>query len=110
MFGPSGVDGGWLRSDSGPWSCVVRRVRRSVLVPPSPLVHHGLTGCGSRRFGQRTRLGLALLPVVSTYSRGPGDVVVIQYVYCRYTVCVLQQNVTCVCPFPGQYILEPALW
>ena len=38
VFGPSGVDCGWLRPDSGPWSCVVRRVQRSVLVSPSPFV------------------------------------------------------------------------
>ena len=54
MSGPSGVDGGRLWSDYGPWSCVIRRVRRSVLVSPSPLVPRNRgTGCGSRRFGRR---------------------------------------------------------
>ena len=80
---PSGVDGGWLWSDSCPWSCVVHRVRHSVLVSPSPLVlRNGGTGCGSRRFGRRARLGMAPLPVVPTYSRGLGGIVVIHYVYC----------------------------
>ena len=37
MSGPSGVGGGRLWSGYGPWSCVVRRVRRSVLVSPSLL-------------------------------------------------------------------------
>ena len=83
MLGPSGVDCGWLWSASGPWSCVVRRVRRSVLVSPSPLVlRNGGTGCGSRRFGRRARLEIALLPKVLTCSRGSGGIVVIQYVYC----------------------------
>ena len=90
MFGPSGVDCGWLWSDSGPWSCVVRRVRRSVLVSPSPLVlRNGGAGCESRRFGRRARLGMALLPVVLTYSRGSGGIVVIQYVYRRVRRSVL---------------------
>ena len=84
MFGPSGVDCGWLWSDSGPWSCVVRRVRRSVLLSPSPLVlRNGDTGCGSRRFGRRARSGMVLLPVVPTYSRGSGGIVATQHVYCR---------------------------
>ena len=83
MFGPSGAGCGGLWSGSGPWSCVVRRVRRSVLVSPSPLVlRNGGTGCGSRRFGRRARLGMALLPVVLTSSRGSGGILVIQYVYC----------------------------
>ena len=52
MSGPSGVDGGRLWSGYGPWSCVVRRVRRSVLVSPSPLVPRNRgTGCGSRLSG-----------------------------------------------------------
>ena len=47
MSGPSGVDGGRLWSDYGPWSCVVRRVRRSVLVSPSPVARRNRgTGCG----------------------------------------------------------------
>ena len=83
MFGPSGVDGGWLWSDSVPWSCVVRRVRRSVLVSPSPLILRNRgTGCGSRRFRWRSRLRMALIPVVPTYSRGLGGIVAIQYVCC----------------------------
>ena len=32
MSGPSGVDGGRLWSGCGPWPCVVRHVRRSVLL------------------------------------------------------------------------------
>ena len=28
MFGPSDVGSEWAWSDSGPWSCAVRRVRR----------------------------------------------------------------------------------
>ena len=88
MSGPSGVDGGGLWSDCGPWSCVVRRVRRSVLVSPSPLVpRNGSTGCGSRRFGRRARLRMAPLPVVPTHSRGLSSI-------CDYTVCVLWQGVT----------------
>ena len=83
VFGPFGVHGGWLWSGSGPWSCVVSRVRRSVLVSPSPVVlRNGGTGCGFRRFGRRARLEMALLPVVSTYSRGLGGIEVIQCVYC----------------------------
>ena len=84
MSGPSGVDGGWLWSDCGPWSCVVRRIRRSVLESPSPLaLRNGGTGCGSRRFGRRARLGMAPLTEIPTYSRGLGGIiVVIQYVYC----------------------------
>ena len=51
MSGPSGVDSGRLWSDYGPWSCVVGRVRRSVLVSLWPLVPRNRgTGCGSRRF------------------------------------------------------------
>ena len=88
MSGPSGVDGGCLWSDCGPWSSVVRHVRRSVLVSPLPLVpRNGGTGCVSRRFGRRARLGMAPLPVVPTYSRGLGGI-------CGYTVCVLWQGVT----------------
>ena len=88
MSGPSGVDGGRLWSGYGPWSCVVRRVRRSVLVSPSPLVPRNRgTGCGSRRFGRRARLRMAPLPVVLTFSRGLGGI-------CSYTVCVLWQGVT----------------
>ena len=83
MSGPSGVDGGRLWSNYGSWSCVVRRVRRSVLVSPSPLVpRNRSTGCGSRRFGGCARLRMAPLPVVPTYSRELGGIVVIQYVYC----------------------------
>ena len=86
VFGPSSLGGEWLWYDSGPWSCVVRRVRRvrrSVLVSPLPLVlRNGGTGCGPRRFGRRARLGMALLPIVPTYSRGLGGIMVIQYVYC----------------------------
>ena len=81
MFGPSGVDGGWLRSDYGPWSCAVRRVQRSVLVSPSPLVlRSGGTGYGSGCFGRRACLGTTLLPVVPTYSRGSGSTMAMQYV------------------------------
>ena len=88
VSGPSGVDGGRLWSDCGPWLCVVRRVRRSVLVSPSPFVpRNGGTGCGSRRFGRRACLRMAPLPVVPTYSRGLGGI-------CGYTVCVLRQGVT----------------
>ena len=88
MSGPSGVDAGRLWYDCGPWSCVVRRVRRSVLVPHSPLVpRNGGTGCRSRRFRRRARLRMAPLPVVPTYSRGLGDI-------CGYTVCVLWQGLT----------------
>ena len=90
MSGPSGVDGGRLWSGYGPWSCVVRRVRRSVLVSPSPLVPRNRgTGYGSRRFGRRARLRMAPLPVVLTFSRGLGGI-------CGYTVpvCVLWQGVT----------------
>ena len=82
MFGPSGVDDEWPWSDSGPWSCAVRRVRRSVLVSPLPLVHrNGGTEYGSRCFGAHARLGMALPPVVPTYSHGSGSIVAIQYVY-----------------------------
>ena len=82
MSGPSGVDGGRLWSDYDPWSCVVRRVRRSVLVSPSPLVPRNRgTGCGSRRFGRRARLRMAPLPVVLTVSRGLGGICG-YYVYC----------------------------
>ena len=88
MSGPSGVDGGRLWPDYGPWSCVVRRVRPSVLVSPSPLVpRNRCTRCGSRRFGRRARLRMAPLPVVPTFSRGLGGI-------CGYTVCVLWQGVT----------------
>ena len=94
MSGPSGVDGGRLWSDYGPWSCVVRRVRRSVPVSPSPLVPRNRgTGCGSRRFGRRARLRMAPLPVVLTFGRGLGGI-------CGYTVCVLWQGVTS--SFPGR--------
>ena len=94
MSGPSGVDGGRLWSDYGPRSCGVRRVRRSVLVSPSPLVPRNRgTGCGSRRFGRRARLRIAPLPVVLTFSRGLGGI-------CGYTVCVLGQGVTS--SFPGR--------
>ena len=83
MSGPAGVGGGCLWSDYGPWSCVVRRVRLSVLVSPSPVVlRNGGTGCGSRRIGWRARLEMASLPVVPTYSRGLGGIVVISYVQC----------------------------
>ena len=83
MSGPSGFDGGRLWSDYGLWSYVVRRVWRSVLVSPSPLVPRNRgTGCGSRRFGRRARLKMAPLPVVPTYSRGLGGTY-------GYTVCVL---------------------
>ena len=83
VFGPLGVDDGWLWSDSGPWSCVVRRVRRSVLVSPSPLfLRNGDTGCESRRFGRRARLEMVLHPVVPKYNRGSDGIVVIQHVYC----------------------------
>ena len=83
VFGPSDVDGEWIWSGSGPWSCAVRRVRRSVLVSPSPLVLcSGDSAYKSRRFGRRARLGMALLSVVPTYSRGSGNIVVIQYVEC----------------------------
>ena len=82
MSGPSGVDG-WLRSHSGLWSCVIRRVRRYVLVSPSPLaLRNGGTGCGSRGFGRLARLGMTPLPVVPTYSREFRGIVVIHYVYC----------------------------
>ena len=88
VSGPSDVDGGRLWSDIGPWSCVVRRVRRSVLVSPLPLAHrNGGIGCGSRRFGRRARLRLAPLPVVPTHSRGSDGIR-------GYTVCVLWQGVT----------------
>ena len=88
MSGPSGGDGGRLSSDCGPWSCVVCRVRRSVLVSPSPFVpRNGSIGCGSRRFGRRARLIMAPLPVVPTYSRGLGGIF-------GNTVCVLRQGVT----------------
>ena len=94
MSGPFGVDDGRLWSDYGPWSCVVRRVRRSVLVSPSPLVPRNRgTGCGSRRFRRRARLRMALLPVVLTFSRGLGGT-------CSYTACVLWQGVTS--SFPGR--------
>ena len=83
MSGPVGVDGRCLWSDCGPWSCVVRRVRLYVLVSPSPLVlRNGGTGCGSRRIGRRAHLEMALLPVVPTYRRGLGGIVVITYVHC----------------------------
>ena len=88
VSGPSGVDGGRLWPDCGPWSCVARRVRRSVLVSPSPLVRrNGGNGCESRRFGRRTCLRMSPLPVVHTYSHGLGGI-------CGYTVCVLWQGVT----------------
>ena len=83
MSGPAGVGGGCLWSDCGPWSCVVRRVRLSVLVSPSPLVlRNGGTGCGSQRIRRRACLEMAPLPVVPTYSRGLGGVMVIPYVHC----------------------------
>ena len=83
MSDPVGVGGGCLWSDCGPWSCVIRRVRLSVLVSPSPLVlRNGGTGCGSRRIGRRARLEMAPLPVVPTYRRGLGGTVVIPYVHC----------------------------
>ena len=95
MSGPSDVDRGRLWSDYGPCSCVVRRVRRSVLVSPSPLVPRNRgTGCGSRRFGWRARLRMAPLPVVLTFSRGLGGI-------CGYTVCVVWQGVAS--SFPGRY-------
>ena len=82
MFDPSGVDGGWIRSDSGPWWCTVRRVWRSVLVSPSPhVLRDGGTGYGSWCFVRRARLGISLLPILPTYSHGSGSIVVIQYVY-----------------------------
>ena len=66
-------------SDSGPRSCAVCGF---VLILPSPLVlRSGGTGYRSRRFGLRARLGMALPPLVLTYSRGSGCVVVIQYVH-----------------------------
>ena len=81
VFGPFDVDGEWVWLDSGPWSCTVRRVRRFVLVLPSPLVlRSGSTGYRSRRFGRCARLGMALLPVVPTYIRGSGEIEAIQYV------------------------------
>ena len=87
MSGPSGVDGGRLWSGCCPWSCVVRRVRRSVLSPLPLVSRNGGTGCGSLRFGRRARLRMAPLPVVPTYSRGLGGI-------CGYTVCVLWQGMT----------------
>ena len=88
MSGPPSVDGGRLWSDCGPWSCVVRRVRRSVLVSPSPLVpRNGGTGCGSRCFGRSARLGMAPLPVVPTHSRRMGGI-------CGYIVYILWLGVT----------------
>ena len=94
MSGPSCVDGGRLWSDYGLWSCVVRRVRRSVLVSPSPLVPRNRgTGCGSRRFGRCARLRMALLPVVPTFSRGLVGIF-------GYTVCVVWEGVTS--SFPGR--------
>ena len=71
-------------SDSGSWSCAVWRVRRSVLLSPSPFVlrSEGI-GYGSWRFGRRARLGTALLPAVPMYSHRSGNVVVIQCV--RYS-------------------------
>ena len=98
VFGLSGVDGAWIWSDSSPWSCVVRRVWRSVLVSHlhtgygsrrfgrrarlGVALRDGGTGYGSRRFGRRARLGVALPPVAPTYSRGLDSIVVIQYVHC----------------------------
>ena len=83
MSCPAGVGGGCLWSDYGPWSYVVRRVRLSVLVSPSPVVLcNGGTGCGSRRIGWRARLEMAPLPVVPTYSRGLGGIVVISHAQC----------------------------
>ena len=87
MSGPSGVDGGRLWSDYGPWSCVVRRIRRSVLVSPSPLVPRNRgTGCGSRRFGRRARLRMAPLPVVLTFSRGLGGILWL------YSMCIVARR------------------
>ena len=63
-----------------------------VLVSPSSLVlRRGGIGYRPRRFGRRARLGTALLPVVSTYSRGSGDIVVIQHVdYSKaWLTCIL---------------------
>ena len=81
MFDPSGVNSEGMWSDSGPWSCAVRRVRRSVLVSPSHLVLRSRgTGYESRCFGLRARLGTALLPEVHMYSRRSGDIVAIQCV------------------------------
>ena len=97
------MDGGRLWSDCGPWSGVVRRVRRSVLVSPSPLLpRNGGIGCGSRRLGRRARLRMAPLPVVPTYSRGLGGI-------CGYTVCIVARR-DFGCPFPGWYIPGPVLW
>ena len=87
VFGPSDVGREWVWSDSGSWPCAVwrvrriRRVRRFVLVLPSPLVlrSEGI-GYESRRFERCARLGTALLPLVPTYSRGSGDIGVIQIV------------------------------
>ena len=79
VFGPSDGDDKWVWSGSCPWSCVVRHIRRSVPVSPSPLVLRCEgTGYGSRRFERRARLGTALL--VPTNSRGSGDIVVIPFV------------------------------
>ena len=83
MSCPASVGGGCLWSDYGPWSYVVRRVRLSVLVSPSPVVlRNGGTGCGSWRIGWRARLEMAPLPVVPTYSGRLGGIVVILYVQC----------------------------
>ena len=80
VFGLSDVGGEWVWSDSGPWSCAVRRVPRFVLVLPSPLVFRsGGIGYGSRRFGRCDCLEMALFSEVPTYSRGSGDIGVIRY-------------------------------
>ena len=63
-----------------------------VLGSPLPLVlRSGDVGYGSRRFGRHAPLGMALLPIVPTYSRGSGDIVVMQYVdYCKaWLTCVV---------------------
>ena len=71
MFGPFDDGGEWVLSDSGQWSCAVRRVRRFVLVFPSPLVlNGGGIGYGFRRFGRYACLGMALLPLVPTHILG----------------------------------------
>ena len=50
----------------------------TVTVPPLPLVlRSGGVGYESRRFGRRVHIGTALFPVIPTYSRGSGDIVVI---------------------------------
>ena len=80
VFGPSDVGGEWVWSVSGPWLCAVWRGWRLYWCYLRLLSFVVEVLVQIPRFGRCSCLGTALLPVVPTYSRGSGDIGIIQYV------------------------------